>query len=89
MMKKQRLLQSVVLVLVGIGIGACVRQVAPAIAQSTAHKCDYTYVSDTVGPEIGTNGDVEYDADWKRVLDAGFTLKLQVADNGYIFERCR
>ena len=53
-----------------------------------AHRCEYTQVQDTGEPNIGINGQIEYDEDWERVLSAGFSLR-QVVGAIYIFERCQ
>jgi len=54
-------------------------------------KCDYSYIKDAGFPEVGKNGNIEYDDDWKKMVEGGWKLK-SIGQNGvavYIFERCR
>lgn len=83
-------LHATVLVLVGMTIGACAEQLAPTFFAhaAPAHRCDYTYITDSGTPEIGQTGEVTYDDEWQKVLSEGWTLK---ATTGviYVFERCQ
>jgi hypothetical protein len=67
------------LVLAGIAIGACAQQLRPSLLAHAGtgadHRCDYTFIRDTNDPNIGEVGNVTYDADWEKVLSAGWTLK--------------
>ncbi|MFI5296724.1 MAG: hypothetical protein ACHREM_01390 [Polyangiales bacterium] len=85
--------RNIALVLIGIIVGACVRSVAPgvAVAQTVAHHCDYTYIQDTGGPDIGENGEVTYDRNWGWVVSQGWVLKAVSGPTNanYVFERCQ
>jgi hypothetical protein len=83
-------LRGTCLVLVGIVIGACAHAAAPVLAARAggAHRCEYTYFTDSASPNIGVAGQIEYDEDWERVLSAGFQLKA-VEGIAFFFERCQ
>ena len=79
-----------IVALIGFAAGACVAAASPmhvATAQSN-QRCHYTYFVDNGEPNIGESGDIEYDEDWKGVLESGYHLKL-VTGAVYIFELCR
>ena len=42
---------------------------------TTAPKCDYTYIRDAGDPNIGEAGEIEYDKEWKKVVKNGWKLK--------------
>jgi hypothetical protein len=50
--------------------------------------CDYTYINDSMRPEIGQNGAIKYNDAWKAVVEGGWKLKT-ASDEMYVFERCR
>ena len=86
-----RRVEKVLLVLAGITIGACATE-AVSTAVRTAHaqagpKCDYSYILDSGSPELGQNGTISYDDDWKAMVAGGWRLKA-VHSPGYFFERC-
>ena len=60
-------------------------------AQSTTGqvKCDYTYVDDDGKPNIGENGEIKYDDEWRKMIEGGWILKVAVAEGVYVFEKCR
>ncbi len=53
----------------------------------TISRCDYTYISEGVFPGIGTNGNIKYDKNWKKVLNEGWRFRFK-EKNVYIFEKC-
>lgn len=64
----------------------------PQSAADGQKRCDYTYVQDAGSPNIGKNGQIEYDESWKPVVEGGWTLKATVGGGSnamYIFEKCR
>jgi len=50
--------------------------------------CDYTYIEDSMRPNIGPNGTIRYNDKWKLVVEGGWKLKIATEDI-YVFERCR
>jgi hypothetical protein len=61
-------------------------------APATQKKCDYTFIQDSGEPNIGKYGEIKYDENWTKVVEAGWTLK-GIAGGGtqtvYLFELCR
>jgi hypothetical protein len=51
-------------------------------------KCDYTHIKDRIFPNIGENGKIEYNDEWKNVVESGWLLKVSF-DGGFVFEKCR
>jgi hypothetical protein len=77
----------VLLVLIGMAIGACGAALRPALpASATSTKvCDYTRILDS---GMGEEGAIEYNDEWRKVLDAGWRLH-SANMREYIFEKCR
>ena len=77
--------------LAGIALTAAVFGAAPVRAQEKAEGpqiCDYTFINDSMRPEIGQNGVIKYNAAWKAVVEGGWKLKA-ASDEMYVFEKCR
>ncbi len=79
--------KSVLLVLLGMAIGACGASLRPALpASATSTKvCDYTHILDL---GVGEDGAIEYNEEWSKVLNDGWRLH-SANMRAYIFEKCR
>ena len=51
----------------------------------------WTYVVDETRPNIGKDGNVDFGkgANWKKLSDEGWVLKVAPSSNTYVFERCQ
>jgi hypothetical protein len=77
--------------LAGIVLTAALFRAEPVRAQEPAEGrqiCDYTYINDSMRPEIGQNGAVRYNPEWKAVVEGGWKLKT-ASNEMYVFEKCR
>jgi hypothetical protein len=75
----------------GIVLTAALFSAVPVGAQEKPEGkqiCDYTYINDSMRPEIGQNGAIRYNDSWKAVVEGGWKLKT-ASDEMYVFERCR
>jgi hypothetical protein len=51
--------------------------------------CVWTYITDQGKPNIGKNGFVDLkDADWKKMSEEGWQLKVTGQEGSWVFERC-
>ncbi len=57
-----------------------------AMAKTTS-RCDYTQINEGVFPDIGTNGNIKYGRNWKKILNEGWRFRFK-EKNVYIFEKC-
>ena len=86
-------MKSLIILLAGMALALSLQLGNQAIAKKTK-TCHYSYITDGGSPEIGEDGKIEYDSDWKGVLGKGFRLHTAfVTGSGqrpiYIFEKCR
>jgi len=62
---------------------------AHAQAAEASQRCVWTYITDQGRPNLGKNGAIDLaDADWKKVSDEGWQLKVWAQNGTYVFERC-
>ena len=58
-------------------------------AAKASQRCVWTYITDQGRPNLGKNGAIDLaDADWKKVSDEGWQLKVWAQNGTYVFERC-
>ena len=85
-----------VLTIIAVALTALVVQhqfMIPATVQAqavkTSQRCVWTYITDQGRPNLGKNGTVDlFDADWKKVSEGGWQLKVVAQSGSYVFERC-
>ena len=82
------------LTIVAVALVALVLQVqsmnhVSAQTGKASQHCVWTYITDQGRPNLGKNGIVDLqDADWKKVSDEGWQLKVTGQNGTYVFERC-
>lgn len=58
---------------------------APAATQT----CEWSYVKDTIAPEIGEAGKIAMDEEWRAMSAGGWRLVAVEGNAIWVFERCR
>jgi hypothetical protein len=89
-MLSRETLKGASLVLFGMVLAACASRMMPTTdARAAGTKvCDYTYITDTGEPEIGSKGRIKYDEDWSSVVNSGWKFVGSSVPGVYMFERC-
>jgi hypothetical protein len=83
-----------ILTVIAVALVALVLQIqsighASAQAGKAPQHCVWTYITDQGRPNLGKNGTIDLqDADWKKVSDEGWQLKVAGQNGTYVFERC-
>ena len=85
----------IILTIIAVALMALVlqHQFNPATAHAqegkAAQHCVWTYLTDEGRPNLGKTGQVDLqDADWKKVSNEGWHLKVWEQNGTYVFERC-